>query len=333
MKIISVVNQKGGVGKTTSVINISSKLSEQYKVLVVDLDQQANATGNCGYDEDELELTLYNLLSDKEVKAEDCIIKTSKGFDLIAGSIELANITTILANSPNRERIMAKKFKPIMDLYDYILLDCGPSFDITTMNALAMSDLALIPMEAHKFSVKGIKNILEFLDIIKEEFEKANKQLELGEEPKEFTTDIGFKVFKIDSTNFKEWETSYDYLEKSIKQSAKGEYTTYKTDRTELDLVYEIMLKQNFVLTEKLDIINTSEGNIYKIANGITYIFLNKVTTSVVDKIIDLKKEVQAEYGLENPTVILNEAYIDTGIKTNAIQNFKSNGITNIITV
>lgn len=168
---------------------------------------------------------------------------------------------------------------------------------------------------------------------IKEEFEKTNQQLELGEEPKEFTTDIGFKVFKIDSTNFKEWETSYDYLEKSIKQSAKGEYTTYKTERTELDLVYEIILKQNFMLTEKLDIINTSEGNIYKVANGITYIFLNKVTTSIVDKIIELKREVQAEYGLENPTVILNEAYIDTGIKTNAIQNFKSNGITNIITV
>ncbi len=167
---------------------------------------------------------------------------------------------------------------------------------------------------------------------IKEEFEKENQKITI-EGKKEFTTDIGFKVFKIDSTNFKEWETSYDYLEKSIKQSAKGEYTTYKTDRTELDLVYEIMLKQNFVLTEKLDIINTSEGNIYKIANGITYIFLNKVTTSVVDKIIDLKKEVQAEYGLENPTIILNEAYIDTGIKTNAIQNFKSNGITNIITV
>ena len=150
---------------------------------------------------------------------------------------------------------------------------------------------------------------------------------------KEFTTDIGFKVFKIAYTNIKEWETSYDYLEKSIKQSAKGEYTTYKTERTELDLVYEIILKQNFMLTEKLDIINTSEGNIYKVANGITYIFLNKVTTSIVDKIIELKREVQAEYGLENPTVILNEAYIDTGIKTNAIQNFKSNGITNVITV
>ena len=117
MKIISVVNQKGGVGKTTSVINMASKLSEQHKVLVVDLDQQANATGNCGFDEDEIEFTLYNLLSNKEVKAEDCIIKTPKGFDLIAGSIELANITTILANSPNRERIMAKKFKSIMALY------------------------------------------------------------------------------------------------------------------------------------------------------------------------------------------------------------------------
>ena len=173
MKIIAVVNQKGGVGKTTSVINMASKLSEQYRVLVVDLDQQANATGNCGFDEDELEFTLFNLLSNKEIKAEECIIKTSKGFDLIAGSIELANITTILASSPNRERIMAKKFKSIMELYDYILLDCGPSFDITTMNALAMSDLALIPMEAHKFSVKGIKNILDFLDIIKEEFNET----------------------------------------------------------------------------------------------------------------------------------------------------------------
>ena len=176
----------------------------------------------------------------------------------------------------------------------------------------------------------GLEGVAEELE--KEGFSKDSIDTYLGMF-KEFTTDIGFKVFKIDSTNFKEWETSYDYLEKSVKQSAKGEYTTYKTDRTELDLVYEIMLKQNFMLTEKLDIINTSEGNIYKVANGITYIFLNKVTTSVVDKIIELKKEVQAEYGLENPTVILNEAYIDTGIKANALLNFKSNGITNIITV
>jgi len=118
---------------------------------------------------------MYNLFTSKEVIAEQCIIKTNKGFDLIGGSIELANITTSLSSVPNRERIMKKKFKPLMDLYDYILLDCGPSFDLSTMNALVISDLALIPMEAHKFSVKGIKNILDFLDIIKEEF---NENLE-----------------------------------------------------------------------------------------------------------------------------------------------------------
>lgn len=229
MKVIAVVNQKGGVGKTTSVINIASKLSEKFKVLVVDLDQQANATGNCGLDEENLEYTMYNLFTEKETTAEQCIVKTDKGFDLIGGSIELANITTSLSSVPNRERIMKKKFKPLLDLYDYIILDCGPSFDLSTMNALVISDLALIPMEAHKFSVKGIKNILDFLDIIKEEF---NEELQ----HKFFITKFDGRV-----KSFKEIDSMLrENLEDSILNTRIRLDTQIRTTQNDDKTIFEV---------------------------------------------------------------------------------------------
>ena len=229
MKIISLINQKGGVGKTTSAINIASKLSEKFKVLAVDLDQQANATGNCGIDEDQLEFTMYKLFTEKEVTAEQCIVKTSRGFDLICGSIELANVTTNLSNVPNRERIMKKKFKHLDELYDYIILDCGPSFDLSTMNALVISDLALIPMEAHKFSVKGIKNILDFLDIIKEEF---NETLE----HKFFITKYDGRI-----NSFKEIDTMLrESLEDSILKTRIRLDTQIRTTQNDDKTIFEV---------------------------------------------------------------------------------------------
>ena len=167
---------------------------------------------------------------------------------------------------------------------------------------------------------------------IKEKIEKENSQLKIGEKPKKLP-DIGFKNFRVDSSNFNEWDTSYEAMKKAVEESSEGKFTTYKQDRTDLDLVYEIMLKEGLFLTENVEEIEMKAGTLYKIAEGVMYIFLKKLDKEVVKKIIDLKMEAQELYGLDNPTVILNEAYLDTELKCNAKKNFEVNGIVNIKTL
>lgn len=161
---------------------------------------------------------------------------------------------------------------------------------------------------------------------------KENSQLKIGEESKRLP-DIGFKTFKIDSSNFNEWDTSYEAMKRATKEASEGKFTTYKQDRTDLDLVYEIMLKEGLLLTESIEEIKMNAGTLYKIAEGVMYIFLKKLDKEVVKKIVDLKMEAQELYGLDNPTVILNEAYLDTELKCNAKKNFEVNGIVNIKTL
>ena len=246
-KIIAVVNNKGGVGKTSSVINIASKLAnEKLKVLVVDLDQQANAAGNCGIDEDDLDYTSFELLAMDEVTAEDCIFQTEKGFDVISGSINLANITSVLAVKMNREKILYKKFKPIMEKYDYIILDCPASFDVTTMNALAIANLALIPLTLHKFSVKGINNILNFINVIKQEY---NETLE----HKFFATQFDGRINsfkKIDNSLRVALETDFletkIRLDNQIKEAQNEDKTVFEIKNCKGSEDYAMLVKEVF---------------------------------------------------------------------------------------
>lgn len=191
---------------------------------------------------------------------------------------------------------------------------------------------------------KEIKTTIEFLDEInkphllseigKERIRRAGEKILEDNKDKDLSSlDIGFKTFKVDSSNFNEWDISYEAMVKAVKDSAEGKYTTYKQDRSELDLVYEIMLKEGLQLTEEVEEIDFEGVTIYKIANGVIYIFLGKLTKEIVDKIIEMKKEVQELFGLDNPTVILNETYLDSEIKANAKENFISNGIVNIKTL
>lgn len=179
------------------------------------------------------------------------------------------------------------------------------------------------------------KNLnLNLCEIGKERIRKAGEKILEDNKDKDLSSlDIGFKTFKVDSSNFNEWDISYEAMVKAVKESAEGKYTTYKQDRSELDLVYEIMLKEGLQLTEEVEEIDFEGVTIYKIANGVIYIFLGKLTKEIVDKIIEMKKEVQELFELDNPTVILNETYLDSEIKANAKENFISNGIVNIKTL
>ena len=165
MKVISLINQKGGVGKTTSAISIASYLGLSKKVLLIDLDPQGNATSNCGVDEDNLQRTVKDLVLEDKLPASECIVTTEKGFDLIGSNIEVADTELNMVSKLNRENLLKKKLKTLD--YDYIIMDCSPSLNLMTINALVATDLALIPIDPHIFSVKGISSLMDTIENIR----------------------------------------------------------------------------------------------------------------------------------------------------------------------
>lgn len=171
-------------------------------------------------------------------------------------------------------------------------------------------------------------------EIGRERIRRAGEKILADSSDKDLSNlDIGFKTFKVDSSNFNEWDISYEAMKKAVLESSKGEFTTYKSDRSHLDLVYEIMLKEGMLLTEVVEEIKVETDIIYKIADGVMYIYLGKLNNEVIETIVSMKKEAYDLLGLDNPTVILNETYLDTETKSNSKKNFESNGIKNIKTL
>lgn len=165
MTVISLINQKGGVGKTTSAISIASYLGKEKRVLLVDLDPQGNATSNCGVDEENLQKTVKDLILEDKTPASECVVKTEKGFDLIGSNIDVADTELNMVSKLNRENLLRKKLKTLD--YDYVIMDCSPSLNLMTINALVATDLALIPIEPHIFSVKGISSLMDTIENIR----------------------------------------------------------------------------------------------------------------------------------------------------------------------
>lgn len=171
MKVISLINQKGGVGKTTSAIALASYLSKTNKVLLIDMDFQGNATTNCNIDEMGLQYTVKNLLLDDSLPAKECIVETEKGFDLIGSNLEVADTEINLYSKFSREFILKEKLDGLG--YDYVIIDCSPNLSMMTINALMATDLALVPLEPHIFAIKGISALMNTLNLVK----RANKNL------------------------------------------------------------------------------------------------------------------------------------------------------------
>jgi chromosome partitioning protein len=168
MKCISVFNQKGGVSKTTTAINLSAALAEKgKKVLVIDSDPQANTTNGLGVDDDNLKASIYNLLHN-QCKLEDILIHTQYGVDLIPADISLSNAEITLANVMSRETILNRIIKPYVENYDYIIIDCPPSLGLLSINALVASDYLIIPVSPAYFSIKGIKHLLSTVSLVRD---------------------------------------------------------------------------------------------------------------------------------------------------------------------
>lgn len=168
--IISMCNQKGGVGKTTSTINLGACLAEAgRKVLLVDLDPQGALSAGLGVPHDQLDLTIYNLMLDRNTSIHNAIHKTSvPGLDLVPANIDLSAAEIQLVNEVGREQTLARALRPVIRDYDFIILDCQPSLGLLTVNALACSHGVIIPMECEYFSLRGLALLTDTVDKVRD---------------------------------------------------------------------------------------------------------------------------------------------------------------------
>ena len=176
--VLSMCNQKGGVGKTTSTINLAAALAEYgRRVLVVDLDPQGALSAGLGVRHHELDLTVYNLLVDTTVSVEEVLVRTRvDGVDLIPANIDLSAAEIQLVNEVGREQTLGRALYHVLDRYDFVLVDCQPSLGLLTVNSLACSDGVIIPMECEFFSLRGLALLTDTIDKVRE---RLNPRLHL----------------------------------------------------------------------------------------------------------------------------------------------------------
>ncbi len=166
-KIITITNQKGGVGKTTTAINLSSCIAVAEKsVLLVDIDPQANATSGLGLVPDEQNYSTYELLMD-DIPIEEVITKTSVPFlEIVPSHIRLVGAEIEMVEMPNREQRLKEKLLPIKDKYDYIFVDCPPSLSLLTLNALTAADSVIIPIQCEYYALEGLSQLLNTVHLV-----------------------------------------------------------------------------------------------------------------------------------------------------------------------
>lgn len=174
---ISIVNQKGGVGKTTSAINLASYLSEMGKnVLLVDLDPQANATSGIGLKPDQIEHHLYHLLTDPSLVNQVLYPTAFQNLHVIPAHQDLAGAEIEMVGMVSRETILKSALLPLKDHYDFIIVDCPPSLGLLTINGLVASDFTIVPVQCEYFALEGIANLMNTLTLVKNAY---NEHLEI----------------------------------------------------------------------------------------------------------------------------------------------------------
>ena len=176
--VLAMCNQKGGVGKTTSTINLGAALAEYgRRVLLVDFDPQGALSVGLGVQPHQLDTTIYNLIMERNVGIDDVIRPTTvEGMDLLPSNIDLSAAEVQLVTEVGREQTLGRTINPVLDRYDYVLVDCQPSLGLLTVNALACADGVLIPLECEFFSLRGVALLMDTIEKVQD---RLNPKLEI----------------------------------------------------------------------------------------------------------------------------------------------------------
>ena len=176
-KIMAICNQKGGVGKTTTTINLAAALAEKgKKILMIDLDPQGNASSGLGVDKDELSLTVYQLMIGTN-SFDECVQKdVLENLDVLPANVNLAGVEIETLDMEDRNYILSKEIDKVKENYDYILIDCPPSLNSLTINSMTTADSVLVPIQCEYYALEGLSQLIYTINLVKE---RLNSRLEI----------------------------------------------------------------------------------------------------------------------------------------------------------
>lgn len=253
-KVICLVNQKGGVGKTTTAVNLGIGLTRNGKrVLIIDSDPQGNLTDSLGWKEpDILSVSLATILSkvmlDELVESEEGILHHDEGVDLMPANIELSALEVSLVNTMSRETVLRGYINSVKDRYDYVLIDCMPSLGMMTINALAAADSVIIPVQSHYLPAKGMSQLLQTISRVKRNINPNLKiegaLLTMVDVRTNFAKDIAFVLRRDYGDKLRVFNSEIPLSIKAAETSAAGKSIYAHDPRGKVALAYEALTKE-----------------------------------------------------------------------------------------
>ena len=300
MKTISIFNQKGGVGKTTSVVNLAVSLSKlNKKVLVIDFDPQANTTTGLGFDKNELEKSIYKMFYDEGDNYKDYILKSEEGPYLIASENSLSGLEVELVSLDEEERLkmLSQIIEELKKDFDIILIDCPPSLGLLSLNALVASDSIIIPIQTEYYALEGVSELLKTYQTIKESI-KEDLEIE------------GVLICMFD----KDTDLSYEVVEE-VKSFFK-------------EKVFSTMIPRNIKLAEAPSFGKSVISYDEKSKGARAYLSLAK---EIVENIFGKKEKLEKNSKIEEKNDKLNNAEMKNSEKTKEIDDEKSKEDKNIV--